>query len=215
MRLIILAAGEGFKLDGISKLLIKDPKSKETVLDKYKRLFKGYDITIVTGYRAVEIMQEYPEINYIYNDQWRITGNSYSLGLALDDQPSVIISSDLFFDEKLIELIESSPQNSIFVFNSENKGVNKVRCKVDESKVNSVYMGQEFNNDPESVGIIKITNDNVLKHWKKNCIVNKNMFAALNIPLDIEEISSVNIDHVFFHEVNTPLDYINLIKKIK
>jgi len=72
MRLIVLAAGQAFKLDNINKLLIRHPKTGETILQRYERLFKNYEVTVVTGFKAIAIMSSFPNLNYIHNDQWRI-----------------------------------------------------------------------------------------------------------------------------------------------
>jgi choline kinase len=215
MKLIVLAAGQGFKLDGFNKLLIKDPRTGERILDRYLRLFADYEVIVVVGFRAIEIMSEYPNLNYIYNDQWRITGNSYSLSLALDGTPCVVISADLLFDEDMVKLIDESPENSVLVFHSENKGINTLRCKVKKNIVRSIYMGEESNNDYETTGIYKITYSKILRKWKNDCSVNRNVFAGSNIPVDIDKLYAVDINDFFFHEINTPLDYLNLKAKIK
>lgn len=213
MRLIILAAGQGIKLDGFNKLLIRHPKTRETIIERYQKQFPNYEITVVTGYRAISIMSAYPGLNYIYNDQWRITGNSYSLALALDDKPCVVISADLVFDKDLVDLIEKSPKNSVIVYHSENKGLNTVRCKIKGAKVQSMYMGEQDHSDPETVGIFKISDPALLRAWKKNCCQNKNVFAGINLPC--KDISAVEIKGHFFHEINSPLDYLNLIDKLR
>lgn len=215
MRLIVLAAGQGFKLDSFNKLFIRDPQTKETILEKYLRLFANYEITVVVGYKAVAVMSQYPDLDYIYNDQWRITGNSYSLCLALDERPSVVISSDLLFDEEMVALIEQSPENSVLVSHSENKGVNTVRCTVKEDIIQSMYMGEEHHQDPETPGIYKISDVQLLRQWKKNCSMNKNVFAGLNLPVESGKIIAVNKKDIPLHEINTPLDYLNLIKTIR
>ncbi|MFQ5964182.1 MAG: NTP transferase domain-containing protein [Candidatus Scalinduaceae bacterium] len=215
MKLIVLAAGQGFKLDGFNKLLIKDPRTGERILDRYLRLFADYEVIVVVGFRAIEIMSEYPNLNYIYNDQWRITGNSYSLSLALDETPCVVISADLLFDEDTVKLIDESPENSVFVLHSENKGINTLRCKVKKNIVKSIYMGEEPNNDYETTGIYKITYSKILRKWKNDCSVNRNVFAGSNIPVDIDKLYAVDISSFFFHEINTPLDYLNLKAKIE
>jgi choline kinase len=212
MRLIILAAGQGFKLDGFNTLLIKHPKTKETIIEKYMRLFNTHDVTIVTGHRGVELMSHYPDLNYIHNDQWRISGNSYTLSLALDEQPTIVISSDLVFDERMVKLIEEAPDNAVFTLQSENKGVNTVRCKIKEGIIESIYHGEQQNEDPETIGIYKITSPQILREWKKNCTLNKNVFAGLNLPLNISQIAHVAKGDIPLHEINTPLDYLNLIK---
>ena len=45
MRAIILAAGQGYKLDGFNKLLIVDPKDNKTLLDKYVDAFGEENLT--------------------------------------------------------------------------------------------------------------------------------------------------------------------------
>ena len=42
MRVIILAAGQAVQLDGYNKLLIKDPESGASILDKYIEAFNGF-----------------------------------------------------------------------------------------------------------------------------------------------------------------------------
>ena len=69
MKLIILAAGQGFKLDGFNKILLKDPETKKTILDYYLEYFSDYKITMVVGFKSITIMNEYPEIEYIFNEE--------------------------------------------------------------------------------------------------------------------------------------------------
>ena len=214
MRLIILAAGQGFKLDGFNKLLLKDPKTGETILDRYLKLFKDYEITVVAGYKSVSLMNKYPHLNYILNQNWSTTASSYSLGLALDTQPCVIVFSDLFFDENMAKLVKNSPENCIFVSHAENKHINTVRCKLEKNIVKSIYRGDVYDN-PETMGIYKISCPEILREWKKRCLANKNLFVALNLPINIKKIFAIDKGSLFFHEVNTPLDYLNLIKKTK
>ena len=45
MRAIILAAGQGFKLDGCNKLLLKDPNTGEMIIDQYLRFFSNMEIS--------------------------------------------------------------------------------------------------------------------------------------------------------------------------
>lgn len=211
MRLIILAAGQGFKLDGFNKLLIRNPKSGRTILEHYLEMFSGWRITVVVGFRAIEVMSAYPELDYVYNDDWRITGNSYSLALALDDEPCVVISSDFIFDEQLLEQIKAAPENGAFVRHSENKGTNTLRCKIEDGRVVSIYLGFEAGTDPEAIGIYKASDAGLLRKWKRECLQNRNVFAGSNLPLD-SQIAAVDVTSIPLHEINTPLDYLKLIK---
>lgn len=213
MRLIILAAGQGFKLDGINKLFIKDPRTKETVIERYIRYFKKYKITVVVGYRATEIMCEYPELDYVYNDRWRTTGNSYGLGLALDDEPCIVVSSDLFFDEDMVKLIEDSPDNCVFVSNPENKELNTLRCKMKGKDIEEIYMGNGKNIDPITLGIYKIKDKSLLREWKRENFANPHIFAGVNLPL--KSVCAVDKKNLLFFDINTHEDYLRFIKDVK
>jgi len=83
MRAIILAAGEGFLLDGMVKCLVRAPHDGRPLLERMIDGFARHQITVVVGYRAVDVMQQYPDLDYVYNADWATTNNSYSLGLAL------------------------------------------------------------------------------------------------------------------------------------
>ena len=90
---IILAAGIGSRLDPITKEL---PKSLVKVNNKEILGYQidGYltsgieeeNIFIVTGYRHEMILsyirEKYPKINEIYNDDYLVTNNMYSLYLV-------------------------------------------------------------------------------------------------------------------------------------
>ena len=120
MKLIVLDAGDSFELDGFNKLLIKHPTTKKTILDTYIDLFKPSEIERVVGYRAMEIMTEYPSLNYIFNSKWQTTNNSYSLSLSLSETPCYIISSDLFINQNLINKLNLH-DNCLVAMNNENK----------------------------------------------------------------------------------------------
>lgn len=220
MRLIILAAGQGFKLDNFNKLLIKDPVSGDTLIQKYLKLFQGYEITIVVGYNAINIMQEHPEnhepdLTYVYNHEWKTTKNSSSLALTLTDEPCVVISGDLFFDERMVELIDKCPNNSVLVCKNQNKNHNiRCICKKDGT-IKSIYWSKEYANDLETIGIFKICNKQILKEWKNNCLKNKDKFVAQNLPIDKNSIFAIDKKDLFFHEINTHQDYISLMEKVK
>ena len=72
MKLIILAAGDSFELNGFNKLLLKNPLTRETILDQYIRFFKPTSIKIVLGYKAIDIMNEFPNYDYIINENCKL-----------------------------------------------------------------------------------------------------------------------------------------------
>ena len=58
----------------------------------------------------------------------------------------------------------------------------------------------------------KISSKKILREWKDNCLVNRHLFAGQNIGFDSEEdIKSFDVSMFRLQEVNTPLDYLNII----
>lgn len=214
MRVIILAAGQGFRLDGFHKLRMCDPKTREPLVRRLQRLFANHSMTVVLGFQAISVMNDFPELDYVYNEHWSITGNSYSLSLALDDRPTLVVSSDLFFDADMVELIEQSPADAVFVQRAENKQAHSVRCAHDNGVATALYLGEpRRQEDCETIGIYKVSDPSVLRTWKRACAQNRSVFAGINLPLDAVPIAAVDKGNRFLHEVNTHLDYLNLIAR--
>jgi len=211
MRLIILAAGQGFKLDGFNKILLKDPVTKKRILDYYLDYFSDYDITVVVGYRSITIMNEYPQLDYIYNKQWRVKSNSYSLALALTEEPCIILPSDLFFEEKLMTLIKKTPNDMALVANTENRSTHALNCHVKNNKIVDIYPGKAKINDPELIGAYKIKNKEILRRWRRNCLANDTLFSGQNLPIKEYDIFALDKRNYLLFEINTPNDYINFI----
>src|SRR5262245_61293590 len=128
MRVILLAAGQGFQVDGLNKCLIRDPYDGRRIIDKVIRAFPNYPITVVVGYQAVNVMQEYPQLNYVYNQDWGMTNNSYSLGLVLTDEPCYVLSCDLLFEPELIQMIDRAEENIILTQYKENRTLTAINC---------------------------------------------------------------------------------------
>tara|TARA_B110001469_G_C9588111_1_gene291789 strand:+ start:236 stop:883 length:648 start_codon:yes stop_codon:yes gene_type:complete len=214
MKLIILAAGDSFELDGFNKLLIKHPKYKKTIIELYKNFFDVDKIEIVVGYKSLEIMNAYPNYDYIYNKKWQTTGSGYSLSLALTSEPCYVISSDFLIEvEKAKSLLEND--NYALIKNSESRRLSSLNVKLDtsNSSIIDVYRGKSYNNDPELLGVFKISDPDILRVWKKNGIENPNSYAGESLPFQGNKISTLTIDNDVITEINTPEDYINFLKK--
>jgi choline kinase len=216
MRVIVLAAGQGFRLDGFHKLRIRDPRTGKPLLAHLRELFDGWDLTVVLGYQAISVMNDFPDVDYVYNEHWSITGNSYSLALAIDDRPCVVVSGDLFFDAELVKLIANAPGDVVFVQRSENKQAHSVRCSADAGRVTDLYLGEPRKpTDTETIGIYKATDAALLRNWKRACMQNRSVFCGVNLPISESKLAAVDKGDLFLHEVNTHLDYLNLIQRSK
>lgn len=213
MRVILLAAGQGFQVDGLNKCLIRDPHTGQRIIDKIIAAFPEYPITVVVGYQAITVMQDYPALNYVYNQDWGMTNNSYSLGLALTDEPCYVLSCDLIFEPELIKAMDKAPNNIILTEKSENRTLTSINCVVNNEMVIETYMGvlRDYK-DPQSLGIFKISDPYILRGWKQNCLQYRNLFVAQNLPLSTENIvKNFDKQHYYFFEINTPLDYLRLL----
>ena len=214
--IIVLAAGQGYELDGFNKLLIKNPKNGKTIIESFVNYFNEHNIIFVLGYRAINVMNQYHKQKYIYNPYWSSLRKSYSLNLALDeDIPSLIISGDLIIDKHLAhDLLNSKLKNFICSRSSENRDESSINIEInaDSKKVSKIYKGKANSSfDQETVGIYKIESTRLLKKWKLNCAKFSNLFIAENLPLDIEEIDFYNVDKYEIKEINNPNDYIKLL----
>ena len=215
MRIIILAAGQGFQLDGYNTVLIKHPKTGQCIMEQYLELFDYREITMVVGYRAVNIMHRYPKLRYVFNSQWSITNNSYSLGLALSDEPCFVVSSDMFIDKEIFKMMEDAEANCVLTENSEERVLASLNCSLEDRRIQEIYQGEvRTRQDPEAIGVYKITDSNLLSIWRHSCLRHTNLFHAQNLPLNEEtSVYSVDIGSYNLDEINTPLDYIKLIDK--
>jgi len=218
MRVIILAAGQAVQLDGYNKLLIKDPVSKKTILDMYLEAFKGHDITVVLGYRAINVMHEYSDLDYVYNSDWAISNSSHSLSLALSDEPCFVISGDLFIEPEIVSAIDEAGPNIIATIKRDSRTLSALNVSHDSSnKVQEIYQGKlKEVTDPEAIGIYKISSKSILKSWRSNCIQHRNLFAGQNLDLGSDDpIIQLDVSPYRLQEVNTPMDYFRIMSESK
>ena len=214
MRVIVLAAGQGFQLDGLCKCLIRNPSDGLTILQKVIAAFPGRQITVVVGYKAVAIMERYPDLDYIYNGNWPVTHNSYSLGLALTDEPCYVLSSDQIIEPPLIQEMDAAGPNIVLTHRTENRILTSLNCELQSHRIKETYVGPlRQPEDPEALGVFKISDPTLLRDWKRNCLSHGNIFAGQNLPLGdkYEPILSFDRGDHFFFEINTPQDYLRLL----
>jgi choline kinase len=216
MRAIILAAGESMLLDGFPKLLIKDPITNKTILDHYLEAFINMEVTVVVGYKAMEIINQYPELNYVYNPHWATTNNSGSLSLALNIEPCLVVSDDIFLRPDLIKEIIECNEDVVLTSINESRSINSLNCIIDGPRVSELYTGTIKNvTDPEAIGVYKISTTGVLKQWGKNCMSYPNLLIGENLPTSKAEILYYDLGDSYFFEINTIYDYLRFIDEDK
>lgn len=216
-RVIILAAGQGFQLDGICKVLLRHPITGKTILQTAIDAFADKDITVVIGYKAIDIMQEYPQLDYVINSNWAVSSNALSLGMALDDRPTYVVSGDIFFDRTLIEELDAATPDLVLCENRENRTLTAVHCVFDEEKhLSETYHGPvRHHQHPEAIGLFKTSSPQLLTKWKKQCLEHGNLFVGETLPCSAAQISQHDIGNHAFHEINTHGDYLNLLQELQ
>lgn len=213
-RVIILAAGKSQQLDGISKALIRHPGTGRTVLDYAIDAFAGKRVTVVVGFRAIHIMQNHPALHYVHNPDWALTNNAMSLGLALDDEPTYVLSGDIFVERALVERLDRDAPDLALTSDREKRSLTAIHCiTTREGSITETYQGPVRDMaHPESVGLFKISSPALLRTWQRRCLQHANLFAGQLLPCQEGPIQSVPLQDELFHEVNTPCDYIELLE---
>ena len=154
MQAVILAAGRGRRMEPLSRSCHKALLNigGTTILGRAidSLIAAGVSpITIVTGYRADDIMNfieaEYPDtpVRYIANEDYSTTNNIVSLAMALEnleyDDDVILIECDLIFDPRLIKELIDYPAANVAL-------VDKYRTGMDGTVVTSEngYVSQVF-----------------------------------------------------------------------
>lgn len=216
-RVIVLAAGKSLQLDGVNKVLIKHPADGRTIMDYILDAFEGKKVTVVVGFNAIQIMQEYPQLDYVINPNWALTNNAMSLALALDDSPCYVVPGDVFINNKLVIRLDVAGENLALTKMSENRVPSSIHCiTTSEDNIAELYQGPvRSNNHPETTGVFKLSDVTALRAWKKACTQQGNLFSGQVLPLKHVPIKSVDIGNDPMWEINTPVDYINLIHDVQ
>jgi choline kinase len=217
---IVLAAGKSLQLDGISKALIRHPRSGRTILDHAIAAFDGLRITVVVGFRAIHIMQHYPQLHYVHNPDWALTNNAGSLGLALaeiGDEPCYVVSGDIFFERSLIQRLDRAAPDLALTSAREKRALSAIHCvTADDGRIVETYQGPVRSMaHPESVGLFKLGSPGLLRAWQRRCVEHANLFAGQLLPCgdgDVPVVSEALHRDELFYEVNTPVDYLQLIE---
>jgi choline kinase len=215
MRVIILAAGQAFLLDGMVKCLVRSPHDGRPLLAHAIEAFAGHRLTVVVGYRAVAVMEAYPDLDYVYNPDWATTNNSYSLGLALDDEPCYVMSGDLVFGPPLVRELDAAGPDLVLTERRENRIQSSVNCVVAHGTVRECYVGPLRDPaDPEAVGLFKVSDPGRLRQWKRNCLRHGNLFVGQNLPVGGEgpEVRAHDLGSHLFYEINHPTDYLRALR---
>ena len=140
MRIVLLAAGVGSRLGNPDPKPLTPLTSGENILGRAARLlsqaFHEDYLVAVVGYKKDLIMEQFPDLLYVYNRDYGNTNTSKSLLRALvltKDEPVLWLNGDVVFDAAVLELVISTiAQDRSFVcVNTASVGEEEVKYDVD------------------------------------------------------------------------------------
>jgi glutamine kinase len=126
LKYIILAAGKGIESfqegESLPKCLLPIKENKN-IIDNILNISDELnikDVNIIGGYKILEIMKQYPQIKYFYNEMWENTNNLYSLSKILDytNEDILISYSDILYTKNKIESVIKSRDKINIVYDS-------------------------------------------------------------------------------------------------
>lgn len=230
MQLIILAAGTGSRLGGLTK---KIPKSlikirNKSLIEFQIAQFENHKISkiiIVTGFGSKVLKRKIgKKVKYIFNKKFRTTNNMYSLWTArnfLRNEDTIITFADLIMSKFITKKIIES-QNPINVAVDTSQILNgTMTVKVKKNKLISIGKKKEMNPDGNFIGVSKIKKKKI-DLFRKTLIKiageTKNKYYTEIFNYLIEKkifIKAIDIKKNFWREIDTKKDLLELKKKIK
>lgn len=166
MKAIILSAGLGTRLKSSIPKPLTPIKDGKTIIDyqiEYISKQVGVEnIIVVVGHKKELIINKFPHISFVENKNYKFTNTSKSLlaGLENIDEDVIWLNGDIYFDEKILNLMLKS-KNSCSLVNKNNCGPEEIKYSLDDSG-NIKNLSKEVNlSIGESLGINLIKKNNL------------------------------------------------------
>lgn len=166
MRIAILAAGVGSRLGNpFPKPLTELSNGQSILQSQLENLAARFDpsiVSIVVGFKKEMIMEQYPDVSYIYNPYFGETNTSKSLLKALKltgSEPVLWLNGDVVFEVGLLDDLESHLQagRSFVAVNTASVGEEEVKYDLDRSGFIRSLSKQVAEPLGEAVGINFVT----------------------------------------------------------
>ena len=225
MKIIILAAGKGTRLGyNIPKILTALPNN-ETIIDRLLNTITynadESDISIVVGYKKNIIIEKYPSLNYVINDNYNNTNTAKSLLLALDDikdEDVIWINGDLIMEKNIFKNIYSYDGNCMAVSNKSSLNEEEIKYTINSDEHISEVSKIVQDGLGEAFGLNKISKEdlNLLKKSLKGCkntdYFEKGIEIAISNGLIIKPIDVGNLFYTevdFQEDLNYAINFLN------
>ncbi len=215
MDIIILAAGMGSRLGNpFPKPLTMLNTGKSIMLSQLDNLastFPDDHVTVVVGFKKEMIMEAFPDLVFIYNNEFDTTNTSKSLLKALRKvrhSGALWLNGDVVFDIRLLKkikpLIES--ETSFVCVNRSRVGEEEVKYVIDGKGMIKELSKKVTNALGEAIGINYISSKDVktlvkrLEECAPNDYFERGIELAIErdgleiVPADISEFNCVEVD---------------------
>lgn len=223
MKIIILAAGIGSRLGNpFPKPLtpLKNGKSiMQMMLENIDKYFSEHDVYVVVGFKKNSIMENFPQLAYVYNPYFDQTNTAKSLVRALrkcKGESVLWFNGDVVFDEKLLKNLRPhiDEDTSFVAVNTNSVGDEEVKYTLENGFVNQ--LSKEVKNGlGEAVGVNFISKNDLSQYIVRLEECGENDYFERGLELLIEkdnakvkavDISAFNCMEIDFQE---DLDNVN------
>ena len=233
MKALLFAAGMGKR---ISKDIGGMPKSLlnvggQSLIKRSVGLLNnlGFTVGVCTGYRFEAIENELDGMcsHFFLKQKYETTNNIYSLYLAKDflDDDIIIMSADLFYDKKIIEMMLNDDSPLTLVVDSSRIKDGDYFLEVSgNNELLSYGKDLPFNKRSfENVGMVKISLSFLPNFIRElNSLVNKGetnlYFEQIIFNLAKQNPSIINfldVSNAFWREIDNYTEYLSLKKEVK
>jgi len=215
MEIIILAAGIGSRLGHPYPKPLTVLKTGKSImlaqLDNLVTVFPHDRVIIVVGFKKEMIMESFPDLLFVYNNEFDVTNTSRSLLKALlkvRDSGALWLNGDVVFDARVLEKVKPLVENetSFVCVNKSRVDEEEIKYTID-GKGNILELSKTVKNAlGEAVGINYIGKDDVKTLVKRlaECDANEYFERGIEVaiekdglkvvPADISEFTCIEVD---------------------
>ncbi len=226
MKAIIAAAGRGSRLAsitrGIPKCLVK-VNNKPLIQHQVELLLKlGIDkIFVAVGYEREQIKKILGDaVEYIVNEDYMDTNSSYSLWLSKEmiDSEFIYLNGDLYFEEKILELLfQSSFQTGFCIDYDKFKSEDMFKVVINNDRIISLdkklFIKEAHGIAPGPVRFSKNSRDIVFKILDDYILMGDRgqwCYTIFEKVAHETKIQPIDISGLTWGEIDTPEDLYNI-----
>lgn len=224
MKAVILAAGIGSRLGNPKPKPLTRLSNGERIMERQTQYLQTIisedDILVVVGFKKDLIMEEFPNLTFVFNNLYDRTNTSKSLLRALkkaQDEDVIWLNGDVVFDFKALERVARS-ETSCMAVNTSSVGDEEVKYTVAQDGAIQEVSKTVENALGESVGINKVVAKDIplfidmLERCDEDDYFERGIEFAIEeglkiFPVDVSDILCIEIDFTEdLEKANSELD---------